>query len=157
MAVIGDEKLQSFLDGLHAKSREQTALIQAFEARRNDAELPPGADEIKAFRSDKLVALDRNKAEFCYQLCRAEGFNVIEVGTSYGVSTIHLVAAVREKRALVGADGIVIGPSTSRKRRKRRANFATAGVSQFIELREGDLRETLKRIDGPVDFVLMDV
>jgi hypothetical protein len=68
MAVIGDEKLQSFLDGLHAKSREQTALIQAFEARRNDAELPPGADEIKAFRSDKLVALDRNKAEFCYQL-----------------------------------------------------------------------------------------
>ena len=66
MAVIGDEKLQSFLDGLHAKSREQTALIQAFETRRNDAELPPGADEIKVFRSDKLVALDRNKAEFCY-------------------------------------------------------------------------------------------
>ena len=84
MAVIGDEKLQSFLDGLHVKSREQTALIQAFESRRSDAELPPGADEIKAFRSDKLVALDRNKAEFCYQLCRAKkAFKVIAVSYTH--------------------------------------------------------------------------
>lgn len=96
MAVIVDEKLQSFLDGLHAKSREQTALIQAFEARGNDAELPPGANEIKAFRSDKLVALDRNKADFCYQLCRAKkASNVIEVGTSCGRSFLAL-AAVRD-------------------------------------------------------------
>jgi predicted O-methyltransferase YrrM len=159
MAIIGDEKLQSFLDGLHARSREQTALIQAFEARRNDAELPPGADEIKAFRSDKLVALDRNKAEFCYQLCRAKkASKVIEVGTSYGVSTIYLAAAVRENARSYGVDGIVIGTEYEPKKAEAaRANFATAGVSQFIELREGDLRETLKRIDGPVDFVLMDV
>jgi predicted O-methyltransferase YrrM len=145
MAVIGDEKLQSFLDGLHAKSREQTALIQAFEARRNDAELPPGADEIKA--------------EFCYQLCRAKkASKVIEVGTSYGVSTIYLAAAVRENARSYGVDGIVIGTEYEPKKAEAaRANFAAAGVSQFIELREGDLRETLKRIDGPVDFVLMDV
>lgn len=122
MAVIGDEKLQSFLDGLHAKSREQTALIQAFEARRNDAELPPGADEIKAFRSDKLVALDRNKAEFCCQLCRAKkASKVIEVGTSYGVSTIYLAAAVRENARSYAAS--LLGPSTSRKRRKRRGRI----------------------------------
>ena len=30
-------------------------------------------------------------------------------------------------------------------------------MSQFIDLREGDLRETLKEIDGPVDFVLVDI
>lgn len=159
MAVIGDEKLRSFLDGLHAKSSEQTALIQEFEARRNDADDPPSADEIKAFRSDKLAALDRNKAEFCYQLCRAKkAFKVIEVGTSYGVSTIYLAAAVRENARSYGVDGIVIGTEYEPKKAEAaRANFARAGVSQYIELREGDLRETLKRIDGPIEFVLMDV
>jgi predicted O-methyltransferase YrrM len=38
-----------------------------------------------------------------------------------------------------------------------RANFAAAGLSDLIDLREGDLRETLKVIEGPVDFVLMDI
>jgi predicted O-methyltransferase YrrM len=30
-------------------------------------------------------------------------------------------------------------------------------LSQYIELREGDLRETLKDLNGPVDFLLVDV
>jgi predicted O-methyltransferase YrrM len=38
-----------------------------------------------------------------------------------------------------------------------RTNFAAAGLSDLIDLREGDLRETLKVIAGPVDFVLMDI
>ena len=43
------------------------------------------------------------------------------------------------------------------KARAARANFAAAKLSGYIDLREGDLRQTLKVIDGPVDFVLMDV
>ena len=38
-----------------------------------------------------------------------------------------------------------------------RANFEQAGLSRFIDLREGDLRETLRQIDGPVDFMLVDI
>ena len=30
-------------------------------------------------------------------------------------------------------------------------------MSRFIDLREGDLRETLKHINGPVDFMLVDI
>ena len=72
MTVLGNQVLQDFLDALHAKSDEQAALIQAFEAKWDSSELSPSAEEIRAFRSDKLVALDRDKAEFCYQLCRAK-------------------------------------------------------------------------------------
>ena len=43
------------------------------------------------------------------------------------------------------------------KAKAARANFAKAGLSKFIDLREGDLRETLKDIGGPMDFVLMDI
>jgi predicted O-methyltransferase YrrM len=38
-----------------------------------------------------------------------------------------------------------------------RAYFEQAGLSRFIDLREGDLCRTLKRIDGPVDFMLVDI
>ena len=31
------------------------------------------------------------------------------------------------------------------------------GPSGFIDLREGDLRETLRQIDAPVDFILVDI
>src|SRR5207245_10321806 len=98
-------------------------------------------DEVKAFRSDKLVALDRNKAEFCYQLCRANNARrIVEVGTSYGVSTLYLAAAVRDNVDAAGGDGVVIGteyePSTASD---ARGHFETAGLSRFVDLSDGDL------------------
>jgi predicted O-methyltransferase YrrM len=30
-------------------------------------------------------------------------------------------------------------------------------LSNFIDLREGDLRQTLLRLEGPVDFMLVDI
>jgi predicted O-methyltransferase YrrM len=114
---------------------------------------------LKTFRSDKLVALDRDKAEFCYQLCRAtNAHRIVEAGTSYGVSTLYLAAAVRDNMRASGRDGVVIGTEYEpEKARAARCHFATAGLSDLIELREGDLRETLQRIDGPVDFMLVDI
>ena len=38
-----------------------------------------------------------------------------------------------------------------------RAHFAEAGLADFIDLREGDLRNTLVGIPGPVDFMLIDI
>jgi predicted O-methyltransferase YrrM len=38
-----------------------------------------------------------------------------------------------------------------------RAHFLEAGLTDQIDLREGDLRETLKVLEGPIDFVLMDI
>ena len=37
-----------------------------------------------------------------------------------------------------------------------RANFAEAGVSELVDLRVGDARETLKDCGGPLDLVLLD-
>jgi len=91
MSVIHDAELERLLDGLHARSDEQVAAMQRYQATWASDAYPPGEDEIKAFRSDKLVALDRDKAEFCYQLCRAsDARRIVEAGTSYGVSTLYL-------------------------------------------------------------------
>jgi predicted O-methyltransferase YrrM len=152
LSVIHDPQLEVLLAALHARSDEQIALMRDFYA---DQAQPPTAEEIKAFRSDKFVALDRDKAEFCYQLCRAtDARRIVEVGTSYGVSTLYLAAAIRDN----GGNGVVIGTEYEPgKASAARAHFEQAGLSHFIELREGDLRETLKKIDGPVDFLLVDI
>ena len=117
------------------------------------------AARTKTFLSDKLYALDRDKAEFCYQLCRAiDARRIVEIGTSYGVSTIYLAAALRDNLGAAGGEGVVIGTEHEpEKARAARAHFQEAGLTRFIDLREGDLRETLRRIDGPVDFALVDI
>ena len=159
MSVARDPELERLLATLHARSDAQVEELRRFDAQR--AKGGHGSDEqaIKTFRSDKLVALDRGKAEFCYQLCRAnDARRVVEVGTSYGVSTLYLAAAVRDNVRAGGGHGVVIGTEYEPgKASAARAHFEQAGLDPFIELREGDLRETLKRIDGPVDFMLVDI
>jgi len=49
---------------------------------------------------------------------------------------------------------LVIACSDMPKRNVRDFPFSNA---DFIDLREGDLRETLKQIEGPLDFMLVDI
>ena len=155
--VISDAALQARIDALQARSVAQEAETNGyFGDRAKKGELSwDGLDAAShRFMADKLVALEPVKAEFCHLLCRAlRATRVVEVGTSYGVSTLYLADAVR-----ANGGGVVIGTEhEAAKAAFARASFAEAGLSEFIDLREGDLRETLKVIEGPVDFVLMDI
>ena len=155
--VLDNPALQALVDRLHAQSVAQEAETGAwFEARAKKGELSwDGLDEKShRYMADKLVALEPDKAQFCHLMCRAlRASRVVEVGTSYGVSTLYLADAVR-----ANGGGVVIGTEHEPgKAAAARANFAEAGLSALIDLREGDLRETLKVIEGPVDFVLMDI
>lgn len=157
---LNDPKLEALLNRLHAESDAQIDETNAFFERR-DREASPNNEyyynqETHRFLSDKMVALDRDKAEFCYLLCRSlRAERVVEAGTSYGVSTLYLAAAVRDNQV---ENGVVIGTEFEPgKISIARGNFKEAGLSDFIDLREGDLRETLSDIGGPVDFLLVDI
>jgi predicted O-methyltransferase YrrM len=156
-SLLADPKLEALLDELHARSTAQEAETPPYfqgraQAGRTDFSVMDAGDH--AHFADKLVALDRDKAEFCYGLCRAiQARRIVELGTSFGVSTLYLAAAVRDN-----GGGTVIGTEYEPEKAKAaRANFAKAGLEAFIELREGDLRETLKTLEGPIDFVLFDI
>ena len=157
---LHDPKLEALLDRLHAQSDAQIDDMNGYFARRVKEGTFDGAssfdDDMHRFFSDKFVALDRDKAEFCYQLCRAiRATRVVEAGTSFGVSTLYLAAAVRDNDV---ENGVVIGTEYEAEKAKvARANFKEAGLSDFIELREGDLRKTLQDVAGPVDFLLLDI
>jgi predicted O-methyltransferase YrrM len=159
-SLLNDPKLESLLDRLHAQSDAQVEETEAYFARRErDGSLDYENycdDDMHRFLSDKLVALDRDKAEFCYLLCRSLGATrVVEAGTSFGVSTLYLAAAVRDNQV---ENGVVIGTEHEPSKVEiARENFKKASLSEFIELREGDLRQTLQDIGGPVDFMLIDI
>jgi predicted O-methyltransferase YrrM len=157
---LHDPKLGALLDRLHAQSDaevEETDAYFARRAREGSLDYENYCDDaMHQFLSDKMVALDRDKAEFCYQLCRSlRATRVVEAGTSFGVSTLYLAAAVRDNRV---DNGVVIGTEHEPAKVKvARQNFREAGLSEFIELREGDLRQTLQDVGGPVDFMLVDI
>jgi predicted O-methyltransferase YrrM len=152
-----DPRVIAVLERLHAASDGQAGTIGAYFARRTDmgdVDRRRLDAETHRFFADKLVALDAIKAEFAYQLCRSLGAKrIVEAGTSYGVSTLYLASAVR-----ANGGGVVIGTEyEAEKAATARRNFAEAGLADQIDLREGDLRQTLTAIDGPVDFMLMDI
>jgi predicted O-methyltransferase YrrM len=157
-----DPRLDALLARLYSRSAaESGALAAYFSERVREGSLDWNAfdDRTHRFLADKLVALDRDKAELCYQLCRAlRARRVVEAGTSFGVSTLHLAAAVRENLRQDGGEGIVIATEYEpAKARAARAHFAEAGLADLIDLREGDLRETLADLEGPIDFALIDI
>ena len=68
------------------------------------------------------------------------------------MSTLYFAAAVRDN-----GGGIVIGSElVPAKVEAARHNLVEAGLADYAEIREGDARQTLRDLGGPVDFILID-
>jgi predicted O-methyltransferase YrrM len=102
---------------------------------------------------DAFLALGREQAAYCYAQARAvRARRVVEFGTSFGVSTIWLAAAVRDN-----GGGTVIGTEmVPSKAERARANVREAGLEDYVDIRTGDALETLRDLDGAVDLMLND-
>jgi predicted O-methyltransferase YrrM len=91
---------------------------------------------------------------FLYMCARAsKAKRIVEFGTSFGISTIHLACALRDN-----GGGQVIGTELEpTKAQRARENLAAAGLADLVDIRVGDALDTLKDgIDGDVDVVLLD-
>ncbi|MFI5781677.1 O-methyltransferase [Nocardia sp. NPDC051570] len=76
---------------------------------------------------------------------------VVELGGSVGYSTIWLADAVRA----AGGRVYSIEPDAG-KVAQARANLADAGLAAYVEVIEGTAAETLPRLPGPYDVVIID-
>lgn len=156
------DELNGLLDRLYANSVEQERDIETYFAKRTTTGTQGWGkldEESTRFLADKLVALDRDKALFCHQLCLAlRARRVVEAGTSHGVSTLQLAHAVQLVAASEHKPGVVIATEHEPKKAAiARQNLSAANLSDVVDLREGDLRQTLQVIEGPVDFALIDI
>jgi predicted O-methyltransferase YrrM len=153
---ITDQRINDVLDRLHARAgQELPGLVAhlAFGALKGLVDGKRANDSNEKYVRDKLIPIDRGQGWLIYMLCRGvQARRVVEFGTSYGVSTLYLAAAMRDQ-----GGGLVIGTEIEpEKARHARGHFAEAGVADLIDLREGDALVTLADCGGPVDFLLVD-
>jgi predicted O-methyltransferase YrrM len=103
---------------------------------------------------DQPLAVSRATGKLLYILARSvRARNIVEFGTSFGISTLHLAAALRDNGGgrLIGSE---FEPS---KIQRARENLTAGGLSDLAEIREGDALETLARdLPDTIDFVLLD-
>jgi predicted O-methyltransferase YrrM len=89
-----------------------------------------------------------------YMLARSTGArHIVEFGTSFGVSTIFLAAALKDN-----GGGMLIGSEFEPgKVAQARENLRTAKLHEFVDIRDGDALETLARdMPAAIDLVLLD-
>ncbi|EJD37925.1 hypothetical protein AURDEDRAFT_146929 [Auricularia subglabra TFB-10046 SS5] len=131
---------------LRARSIEQEAAISK-ETYADRSDLWRLA--LAALMRDEFIALDKDKCEFVYTLQRATSARDVVEG---GVGMIYLALGV-------GQGGKVIATENDRsKAEQARVHWRRAGeqVEKVIELREGDLLQTLKTDVPQIDFLLLD-
>jgi len=103
---------------------------------------------------DFPLAVSRETGTLLYMLARSCGARtIVEFGTSFAISTLHLAAALRDN----GGGRLITSEFEPSKVARARDNLATGGLIDLVEIREGDALQTL-RVDLPetIDLVLLD-
>ncbi|KAF2135671.1 uncharacterized protein K452DRAFT_238932 [Aplosporella prunicola CBS 121167] len=154
--------IRPLLNSLHKLSLDQEAALKKDkESKRFVSSDAAESADFDTLMRDKFIALDEDKCQFLYQLLRAKGATtVVEAGTSFGVSTIYLALAVGRNASALGKEGRVIATEKEdEKAEKARTYWKECGesVEAFVDLRVGDLLETLKKDVNDVDLLLLDI
>ncbi|KAI0810315.1 O-methyltransferase [Xylaria sp. FL0064] len=173
------ERVKALLLRLHTNSLAQeeelnkpSGQLKALEelktrgATGNAAALADYQRQFDDLMRDKMIALEQDKALFVYHLCRTlSATRIVEAGTSFGLSTIYLALAVGQNASKLGSEQkkaakVIATEMEPNKIALARQHWKEAGdeVEPWIELREGDLRQTLASdLPTEIDFVLFDI
>lgn len=110
--------------------------------------------EFYGLLKDIPLPVSRQTGALLYMLARTtRAKSVLEFGTSFGVSTIYLAAALRD----IGGGRIIATEFESSKAARAREHLTEAGLIDLVEIREGDALETLAHnLPGTLDLVLLD-
>lgn len=103
---------------------------------------------------DFALPVSRETGTLLYMLARAtKARSIVEFGTSFGLSTLHLAAALRDN----GGGRLITSEFERSKIARAKANLAEGGLSDLVEFREGDALETLATdLPDEIDLLLLD-
>jgi len=159
MSTLTTEPLKSLLTQLFADAEASDAQMRRDNATISSQELARRAasTDHRAFymsAKDYHLAVSAETARLLYMLARSSGAHaIVEFGTSFGISTLHLAAALKDNGGgrLIGSE---FEPS---KVTRARNNMRAAHLSDLVEIREGDALESLARdLPSSIDLVLLD-
>jgi predicted O-methyltransferase YrrM len=151
-STLQDARVASALDRMYAESAEQFARLREHSGDFERLAEASAQERADAF-SDFYLPVTPEAGRLLYTLVRASRpSTVVEFGMSLGISAIHLASAVRDN----GSGRVVTTELSATKVATAKETFAATGLDDLITVLEGDALETLARVDGPVEFVLLD-
>jgi len=110
-------------------------------------------NEILAIRDRMLLIVGREVGLLLNMFVKElKAQRILELGTSYGYSTILLAEAARQTGGKVISIDFL-----EHKQSYAREKLTMLGLLEQVELRHGDALEVLKSVEGPIDFVLVDL
>jgi predicted O-methyltransferase YrrM len=160
MPTLTNKPLAPVLDQLFKEADQASATTMAAV---NDV----SAEELGRLRASKTDYIDfygrlkdaplpvsRETGVLLYMLARgAKARSIVEFGTSFGISTLHLAAALRDN----GGGRLITTEFETSKVARARDNLAAGGLIDLVEIRQGDALATLKTdLPETIDLLLLD-
>jgi predicted O-methyltransferase YrrM len=132
------------------------AVLDEYNARaRREAEVWSSStrEDLLRNRDQFLLHIGEDVGRFLHSLLIARrAKHIVEIGTSYGYSTLFLADAARTTGGRVST--IELSES---KQAHARAQLQKAKLADHVDWLNGDALGILERIEGPIDFVLLDL
>ncbi|NWD22635.1 class I SAM-dependent methyltransferase [Pseudomonas yamanorum] len=110
--------------------------------------------ELYGLLKDLWLPVSRDTGTLLYMLARsAKARAIVEFGTSFGLSTLHLAAALRDN----GGGALITSEFEPSKIALAREHLIEGGVSDLVDIRAGDALVTLATgLPDSVDLLLLD-
>jgi predicted O-methyltransferase YrrM len=110
--------------------------------------------EFYARLKDVPLPVSRETGRLLYMLARSiRARTIVEFGTSFAISTLHLAAALRDN----GGGRLITTELEPAKVARARKNLAEGGLQELVEIREGDALKTLGvELPDGIELVLLD-
>jgi predicted O-methyltransferase YrrM len=155
MSTLTSPVVAKLLDRLFAAADQSdpAGLGRAHEALARLGKPPSDRQRAELMR-DIYMPVSPDVGRLLYVLARSRNAEtIVEFGTSFGISGIHLAAALRDG----GRGRLITTEFDPVKAERAKENFRSAGLADLVDIRVGDAFETLKDgIAGGIDLLLLD-
>ncbi|WP_315777635.1 MULTISPECIES: O-methyltransferase [unclassified Bradyrhizobium] len=159
MITLTTQPVAPLLDRLLAEAtllRPETSPIFAGMAERGAQLMRSRSGHVELYTQlkDFPLPVSRDTGMLLYMLARGvSARSIVEFGTSFGISTLFLAAALRDN----GRGRLITTESEPSKVARARANLAEGGLADLVEIRQGDALQTLcGDLPDAIDLVLLD-
>ena len=137
-----DTKIDAVLEKYHKRIESEALIMQSLPMEKGMAR-----------RDEFLLSVGLETAIFINNLAKAaKSKTILEVGMSYGYSTIWLAEAAR-----ANGGRVISLENSAQKAEYARQQIEAAALSDFVDIRLGDALESLSAASETYDFVLLDI
>ncbi|HEY0307749.1 MAG TPA: class I SAM-dependent methyltransferase [Acidobacteriaceae bacterium] len=152
MTTLYHPTVEAVLSRLYAEARENDRQLEVERKAAVEAAGHLDEETLASIRNRTFMAVAPEVGRLFYLLVRTyRPSRLVEFGTSFGLSAIHLAAALRDN----GSGHLITTEQSPEKAARAAQHFEQAGLSDLIEVRRGDAFETLRGVEK-IDMLFLD-